>query len=330
MKNGLLLINLGTPRAASKSAVFSYLRELLSDKRIVDLPSLCRQLLIYGIILPLRVKQVAKAYQAIWTAEGSPLLVHSRQLKNKLQSRLGDTWKVTVGMRYGDPSLEQALTELEECEKLIILPLYPQYSSAASGSSIAKVLNLLAKKITLPSLIVLREFYQHPGFINAQAALLRPALADHDYFLFSYHGIPERHIHRGGCRQICHDSCLKLENPNLSCYKAQCHFTTQAIAKVLGLSPEKYGVAFQSRLGKIPWIKPYTDEFLTVLARKGIKRLAITCPSFVADCLETLEEIGMRAKKKWQQLGGEQLSLTPCVNDDELWVEGILNMIADD
>ncbi len=327
MKNGLLIINLGTPDAANKTAIRRYLREFLSDKWVIDLPAIVRYLLIYGIILPSRLQQVVQAYQAIWMDQGSPLLVHSRNLQNHLQTQLGNNWKVALGMRYGNPSISQALNELACCEKLTILPLYPQYSSAATGSAIEKTLKLLAKKNTFPSITLIRDFYLLPEFINAQANLLKSAIAHHDYFLFSYHGVPERQIIRGGCHQVCSDDCPPIDTHNQRCYKAQCHATARAIAKTLNLPQEKYGIAFQSRIGKSAWIRPYMEELLPLLAKKGIKRLAISCPSFVADCLETLEEIGLRAKKHWQQLGGEQLTLIPCVNDSKLWVKAILKLL---
>lgn len=330
MKNGLLLINLGTPDSPDIPAVRRYLREFLADRRVIDLPAPLRYLLLYCAILPFRPKRSAHAYQAIWTIEGSPLLIHSRNLQTKLQKHLGDTWRVALGMRYGNPSITSALKELSHCEHLTILPLYPQYSSATTGSSIEKTLNLLAAHKRLPSFTVIRDFYQYPGFINAQAALIKPHVAHHDYLLFSYHGIPERHIIHTECLQVCTKMCPSITPENRSCYRAQCYATTRELAKKLNLPEEKYAMAFQSRLGKTPWIKPYTDELLPELAKKGIKRLAVSCPSFAADCLETLEEIGIRAQKQWHQLGGEQLTLIPCVNDSELWVNSIPNLILSD
>ncbi len=231
-------------------------------------------------------------------------------------------------MRYGNPSLTSALEEVRHCTRLTILPLYPQYSSAATGSSIEKVLHLLAPQPVLPTLTIIRDFHDYPGFINAQAMLIQPHVADHDYVLFSYHGVPERHLLNTGCNKICAQSCPPIDENNQACYKAQCYATTRSIVKALNLSEEKYGIAFQSRLGKTPWIKPYIDEILPELAMKGIKRLAVSCPSFVADCLETLEEIGIRAQQQWQQLGGKKLTLIPCVNESELWITALVNLIT--
>jgi ferrochelatase len=327
MKNGLLLINLGTPDSPDSTAVRRYLAEFLTDKRIIDLPALLRYPLVYLSILPFRPKQTAKAYQAIWTEKGSPLLTHSINLQTKLAAQLGENWQVALGMRYGKPSIANALNELAGCRNLIILPLYPQYSSAATGSSIERVLQLIARKNTSPSLTIIRDFYQFSGFIDAQAALIKPYLAQADFLLLSYHGVPERHLKRTGCRQICDKDCLELNQNNHDCYKAQCYATTRALIKKLDLSAGQYATAFQSRLGKTPWIKPYTDEILPQLAQKGVKRLAITCPSFVADCLETLEEIGIRAREQWQELGGEQFTLIPCVNSSDLWVNSLVNLL---
>lgn len=326
MKQGLLLINLGTPDSPDVAAVRRYLHEFLTDRRVIDLPAPLRYLLVYGLILPFRPRSSARAYQEIWTEEGSPLMIHSQRLLAKLQDRLANTHHVALGMRYGKPSITTALQQLSACDQLTILPLYPQYSSSATGSSIEHVLTLLATQTTLPSLRVIRDFYQHPGFISAQAALIKPYLADHDYLLFSYHGIPERHLERGGCKPVCAGICPPIRDNNSSCYRAQCQQTSMALARDLNLTEGSYSSSFQSRLGKTPWIKPYTDFELPELVRKGVRRVAIACPSFVADCLETLEEIGIRAKTQWRELGGEELTLIPCVNDDDRWVEALAEL----
>ena len=328
MKNGLLLINLGTPDKADAPNVRRYLREFLADARVIDLPAPLRYLLLYTVILPFRPKTTAKAYQLIWTDQGSPLLANSQRLVASIEERLGNSCKVALGMRYGSPSIQTALNKLSDCDNLTILPLYPQYSSAATGSSLEKVLTLIGTQNTHPSLKIVRDFCQHPGFISAQAELIKPHLKTHDYLLFSYHGIPERHILKSGCAQVCQNSCPTINIRNTACYRAQCYQTTEALAKALDLSEDSYSVSFQSRLGKTPWIKPYTDFVLPELAQKGVKRLAVCCPSFVSDCLETLEEIGMRAREQWQKLGGEDLTLIPCVNNSPLWVDAIIDIAA--
>ncbi|GGI90140.1 ferrochelatase [Legionella impletisoli] len=326
MKKGLLLINIGTPKAPKPSDVRLYLREFLSDKRVVHLPALLRYILLYGIILPTRPKRSAKAYQAIWTKEGSPLLMHCETLTRKLQETLSDT-NIVLGMRYGKPSLESALDELADCEHIIILPLYPQYSSAATGSSLEKALQLIQRNAIIPSLTIIRDFHQHPAFIKAQAELIKPYIDDQDMILFSYHGVPENHLLRGSCKSLCSQGCSIDSSQNPSCYRAQCLRTTEAIAKQLELSSTTYLTSFQSRLGKTRWIEPYTDKVLVELAEQGVKKLAVTCPSFVADCLETLEEIGIQAQAQWQKLGGETFTLIPCLNANEAWVEAITQII---
>lgn len=323
-KKGLLLINIGTPDSFDVRAVRRYLREFLSDKRVIDLPIIFRYLLLYCFILPFRPQKSAHAYQAIWTEQGSPLLYYSQQLCDKLQKKLGDNYHVVLGFRYGTPSIGEALEQLKTCEQITILPLYPQYSSAATGSSIEKALQLLASKTVFPSIHVIRDFYQKLEFIHAQTQLIKPYLSDADYVLFSYHGLPERQLSKAGCQTVCHDQCPTSRATN-GCYRAQCFETSRLLSESLQLTA--FGTAFQSRLGRTPWIKPYTDEVLQTLANKKIKRLLIACPSFVTDCLETLEEIGIRAKQQWLELGGEQLILVPCLNDHDLWVHAIQLLI---
>ncbi len=325
MKQGLLLINIGSPEAPDTPAVRRYLREFLADKRVNDLPTPLRFLLLYAFILPFRPARSAHAYQAIWTQNGSPLIHHSDALRRKLQARLGEACKVVLGMRYGQPSISTACEQLQSCEHITVLPLYPQYSSAATGSAIEKVLQVLARNPVFPSITIIRDFYHHPAFLHALAVQIKPYITHHDYVLFSYHGLPEHHLQKSGCKRVCVDACPPISLVNQSCYRAQCQQTTALLANALGLTD--YGTSFQSRLGHTPWIKPYTDAMLMDLAARGIKRLAIACPSFVADCLETLEEIGIRAQAQWLQAGGEALTLIPCMNASDAWVEACLQII---
>jgi ferrochelatase len=326
MKKGLLLINLGTPDAPDTSAVRRYLREFLADKRVITLAAPLRYLLLYCFILPFRSSRTAHAYQTIWTPRGSPLRYHSQALVDQLQKHLGSQYKVALGMRYGHPSIKDALLELKPCEKITILPLYPQYSSAATGSSIQHVLEAMSPQTILPSIDVIRDFHNHPAYIDALTASIKPYIPNHDYVLFSYHGVPEAHLHQGGCETICPMNCPSTTINDKGCYKAQCQETTALTAQQLGLNQGNYSMAFQSRLGKLPWIKPYTDEILKELRDKGVKRLAVACPSFVTDCLETLEEIGVRLKEQWLHMGGETLTCIPCLNDNEQWLSAILKI----
>ncbi|MDP3560605.1 MAG: ferrochelatase [Legionellaceae bacterium] len=330
MKKGLLLINLGTPSNPDSTSVRRYLREFLADKRVIELPAALRYLLLYGVILPFRTGKTTHAYQAIWTKNGSPLRYLSELLRTKLQNQLGEKYTVALSMRYGEPNLLNALNQLKSCEEITVLPLYPQYSSAATGSSIEHVLHTIKSERIFPSLHILRDFYQHPAFIEAEVELIRPFLADHDHLLFSYHGLPERHIQQSGCETVCTNACPapSQSNTNLACYRAQCFQTSHLIAEQLQLTPNRFSTGFQSRLGRTPWITPYIDTLLPQLAQQGIKRLAVACPSFVTDCLETLEEIGMRAGIAWQKLGGEKLTLIPALNDNDRWVDAIIRIIT--
>lgn len=326
MKTGILLINLGTPRAPDIRAVRQYLAEFLSDPLVIDVPWLLRMIILYGLILPFRPRQSAKAYQAIWTDKGSPLLVNSQKFASQLQQHLGDSFHVSLGMRYGEPALEKAIAELKaaHCEKLVILPLFPQYSGAATQSALQKAQQLVADwniKVR-----VINYFYHHPAYQQAIASVVTRywQASDAEFLLFSYHGLPERQLAKSGCKlQQCDriQNCL-LQQPDLShCYRAQCFATTAAIVKRMQLAQNQYQSSFQSRLGKAKWIQPYTDKILEDLYQRGIKKLMVVCPAFVADCLETLEEIGLRLKAQWLSLGGTSLELVPCLNAEPEWID---------
>lgn len=327
MKKGLLLINLGTPDSTNSPDIKRYLRQFLSDKRVIDIPKILRYLLVYGVIVPFRSKNTAHAYQSIWTSQGSPLRVYSQELATSTQQHLGNEYQVALGMRYGSPSIKQALDELKSCHEISILPLYPQYSSAATGSSIEEVMRILSQKETIPSLHVIRDFYHHPAYIASQSEVIQNHLNKEYHLLFSYHGIPERHITKGGCKTVCSKSCPSISLNIQACYRAQCFETSHLLAQKLKLNPQQYTTAFQSRLGKTPWIKPYTDKVLSELIERGTQRLAVACPSFTVDCLETLEEIGMRLKEQWIDLGGKEFILIPCLNTDKHWVEAIAQLV---
>lgn len=328
MKNALLLINLGTPSSPETADVRSYLAEFLSDKRVIDLPAVIRYILLYTVILPFRPKQSAKAYQSIWTEHGSPLLCNSQALADKLHLALGHEWQVAVAMRYGQPGIERALDSLAHCDQLYILPLYPQYASASSGSSIEKVFSVLKEQKHQPTIHIISEFYKHPAFIQSLVVIIKPYLSKVEHILFSYHGVPQRQIAKSGCPLCCESACPVIHEANKSCYKAQCYETTRQVVANLGLDETQYSHAFQSRLGKTAWIKPYTDERLIELAKRGIKKIAIACPSFVCDCLETLEEIAIQAQEQWLSLGGESLSLIPCLNDNDTWVDAVIDIVG--
>jgi ferrochelatase len=330
-KIGVILINLGTPDNASPRAVYRYLTQFLNDPRVIDLSGMLRWILTNLIIVPFRYKKSAEAYHQIWTDAGSPLLTNSLNLSNALASQLGAAYQVVLGMRYGNPSIESALVKLKDCEHIIAIPLFPQYSSAATGSAIQNFLEHISKQWNIPKLYITNDFYNDPGFIDAYIDRIKESVAGKNvsHFVFSYHGLPERHITKSECRSSCGhvDACPKIDATNAYCYRAQCYETSRLLATGLQLNPDQYTVTFQSRLGRTPWIKPYTDLVLPDLHQKGIKNISVVCPSFVADCLETLEEINIRARADWNQLGGNEFIFVPCVNDHPRWVAALVDMV---
>lgn len=321
MTTGLLLINLGTPASPHPRDVARYLREFLMDSRVVDIPWLARWILVNLIIVPFRAKKSAAAYQKIWTENGSPLLHISQKLTKKVQERLGVEYKVVLGMRYGQPSIASAVEKLKNCEKIIVFPQFPQFAQASTGSALAETKKQLAKYISSAPIVEIKDFYADPGFIKAQADLI-PQQAD--YVLFSYHGLPICQIEKiAHCAKMC-DRKNSCSTRNENCYRSHCFVTTQAIAQQLKLRAEHYSTSFQSRLGNTPWIEPFTDVVLPELIKKGVKNLTVLCPSFTVDCLETLEEINIRAREQWRNLGGENFYYVPCVNDTSLWVDAVV------
>lgn len=313
-RTGILLINLGTPSQPSVKAVRAYLKEFLSDPRVIEIPYVFRWLLLRLFILPFRSSKSTAAYSEIWQEGGSPLLVNSLQLQKELQLALGANYQVELGMRYGQPKLHEAFLALQhhDIENIIVIPLFPQYSSAVSGSALQLVFELAAKFKVMSNMKVISNFFKHEIYIDSLAASLKPYLQQpYDYLLMSYHGLPER----------------QMINPGISCYRTQCVQTSSFLAEKLGLADNHWSVSFQSRLGKLPWIKPYTDEVLVELRQKGVTKLLVCCPSFVVDCLETLEEIGIRARQQWLQLGGTSLELIPCLNAAPHWVQALKTIV---
>lgn len=330
-KQAILLINLGTPDHCTPRAVRRYLKEFLNDPRVVHLPWFIRWFLINLVIIPFRYKKSTHAYQQIWTKEGSPLLINAYKLQEELQKKVGDAYRVVTGMRYGNPSIASALEQIRDCERLIVIPLFPQYSSAATGSAIENVMRGLIKKHNIPEVVIKNHFYDDPFFVNAVAEQIRAVTCNHriDRFIFSYHGLPEHHLPKSECRALCDriNACPVISDENAFCYRAQCFATSRLLAETLSLKETDYVVSFQSRLGRTSWIKPYSDELLQLLRQEEVKNIAVVCPSFVADCLETLEEINIRLREQWKSLGGENFILVPCVNDSALFVEGLVGLL---
>jgi ferrochelatase len=337
VRKGLLLINLGTPDAPETGAVRRYLREFLSDPRVLDMSPLGRFFLLNFVILPLRPSKSAHAYRAIWTPEGSPLLVHSRALEAAVRERLGGEYVVALGMRYGNPSIPAALEALkaQDVRELVVCPLYPQQAASTTGSSLAHTYATLGEGWEVPPVWVVPPFHDHPAFLDAFAAVGHEAIAAAraDHVLFSFHGLPERQVRKSDpTGQHCLASatcCDALSRVNRTCYRAQCFATARALAQRLGLAPEGFSVSFQSRLGRVPWVRPYTDEVLPQLAQRGVRRLAVMSPAFVADCLETLEELAIRAREQFLGLGGEELTLVPSLNTTPLWVEAVVRLVRE-
>lgn len=338
---GVLLVNLGTPDAPQTPEVRRYLREFLSDPRVIDINPVGRWLLLNLIILPTRPARSAEAYRAVWTKEGSPLLVHGRALAEGVQGALDahapNRFVVRLAMRYGNPSIPDVVGELlkMDLERLVVVPLFPQYSSAASGSALERVMNEVSAAWNVPPVDTFDAFYDAPAFIEGFRDVAAPVLAEFqpDHVLFSYHGLPERQVKKsdttGRHCLASADCCNTIAAANRYCYRAQCVATTNALARALNLSASQVSFSFQSRLGRTPWIKPYTDLVLPELAARGVKKLAVFSPAFVADCLETLEEIAIRAREQWRSLGGEDLRLVPSLNAHPTWVRGLSQMILD-
>jgi protoporphyrin/coproporphyrin ferrochelatase len=334
-KTGVLLVNLGTPNSPMNKDVYRYLIEFLTDKRVMDLPWLKRQLLVRGVIVPSRYRQSAKAYQQIWTKDGSPLMVYSRKVQQLLQIALGKEFKVELAMRYQQPSIQEGIDSLlkESIDHLIILPLFPQYASASTGSVNQKVLEILSGYQVIPKITLINQFSTHPGFIDAFCTLSKPYnIETYDHIIFSFHGLPERHLlkadNNGKCLKSM-DCCSSITSSNKDCYSAQCFATANAISKKLHIPKEKFTVSFQSRLGKDPWIQPYTSSLIQKLAKLQKKRVLVFCPAFVCDCLETIFEIGVEYAEEFKHAGGECLDLVPGLNDHPAWIEALRIIILD-
>lgn len=333
---GVLLVNLGTPDALNSSAVSRYLRQFLMDPHVIDIPFIARWPLVNLAIVPTRTKKSLEAYSKVWRRNGSPLMIESQELHKKVEGLLGPKTQTLLAMRYGNPSIEQALLTFEKSQvkNIKVVLLYPQYASSSTGTAIEEVERVKqAKKLSL-TFDFFHTFYDESGFISSWKDVFNShkfLLSSFDHFVMSFHGLPERHIkklEKGAPFCLTDPNCCekwqtegKKNSPQ--CYRAQCFITAHLIAKELTIPKEKYTVTFQSRLGRTPWIQPFTDMVIPELAKKGYKRLAVFCPSFVADCLETLEEIRLRAAESFIEAGGEKLELVPSLNANEMWAKTV-------
>lgn len=324
-KIGVLLAQLGTPDAPTPQALRRYLRQFLSDQRVVDYPPLLWKLVLHGIILRTRPAKSAKLYQRIWTDEGSPLLIYSEKQVAGLQKQLGDEYHVVLGMTYGNPSIANALQELEDTgiDRVLVFPLYPQYScsttasvyDAVSAATIGRPNWLpFRRKRRIPTLRFVPPYYDHPAYINALKTRLADSMSafDVDRILFSFHGVPQRYVKTG--------------DP----YAEQSKETAQLLADALNLDDEHWQVTFQSRFGPEPWLQPYTDKTLEALPKRGVERVLVACPGFTTDCLETLDEIGHEAAETFEEAGGHELQLVPCLNDHPDWIAAMTQIVREE
>lgn len=330
MKKGVLLVNLGSPDSFQVKDVRRYLREFLSDPRVLDVWWV-RNIILNLFILPRRPAKSAEAYQKIWTDKGSPLIVITENLCKKVQSQTG--LHVEIAMRYGNPSIQAGLKNLKKrgCRDILVIPLYPQYAMSTTETVIEKCLEVQKKYYPELKLQFEPPFYNHPDFIRILSQSIKNQLPEsYDMLLFSYHGIPERHIYKTDKTGQCQigNCCLeKGLEAHQRCYRHQCFETTELVCNAAHLDTEKVKLTFQSRLGSDPWLKPFTDETLESLAKKGVKNIAVAAPAFVADCLETLEEIAMEGKHIFMENGGESFTYISCLNDDDVWAEWLAKRI---
>jgi len=333
-KTGVLLVNLGTPDSPNPRDVYRYLIQFLTDERVVDIPWFKRQCLVRGLIVPRRYRDSARSYAEIWKETGSPLLYYGQRVEQLLQEKLGDGYQVVLAMRYQNPSIESGLNALKECQDLVVLPLFPQYASASTGSVHQEVMRLISKWPIIPQLHFINSYPQETKMIETFCLnASKYPLDEYDHILLSFHGLPERQLIKADRHQYCLKSsscCHSLNEKNAFCYAAQCFATAKAIREKLDISQDMATVCFQSRLGKEPWIQPFTTDILKQLAQQGKKKVLVFCPSFVADCLETTYEILVENCEEFLQLGGERLDLVESLNDHPLWIESLADMVRKD
>ncbi len=332
-KTGVLLVNLGTPDSPSVADVRKYLREFLMDNRVIDIPYILRFLLVNFIIAPFRGPKSAKIYQELWTDRGSPLKFYGHEVEGLLQTSLGADFKVILAMRYQSPSIKLALDQFKNSsvKKIVVLPMFPQYASASTGSVHEAVMNEIKNWELIPELKFIDAYPTDVNFIKAFTEIGKQYIAakDYDHYVFTYHGLPERQITKSDCTGKCIQDitcCDTLHEGNRLCYRAQCFATTRELVKSLEIPEGKYSVTFQSRLGKDPWIKPYTDFLIKDLPGMGKKKVLAFVPSFVSDCLETTIEVGEEYKELFEEHGGETWDMVPSLNAHPMWVETLKNM----
>lgn len=331
---GILIVNLGTPNSPSKKDVKKYLGEFLMDKYVVDLPLLLRSILVKGIILNTRPKKSAEAYKKVWTEQGSPLLFHSENLVNKLKNNFSNP--IELAMRYGEPSIRNGLKKLIEkgCDDILVVPLYPQYAMSTTQTVNEKVIEeaqLLNKSINLS---FVPPFYNHPAYLKVLTEKIKTKLKPNSYVLFSYHGIPVRHLYKTTpteSHKKQYNNCCEIgTETSQKCYLHQSLEISKAVVTSLQLNDNQYETAFQSRLGKDPWLEPAAADRFEKLPQEGKKDILVVTPSFVSDCLETVEEIGLEGKEDFLKNGGENFDRVNCLNDDEQWANALTEIIQNE
>jgi len=334
-KKGVLLVNLGTPDSPSTADVRKYLNEFLMDERVIDVNPVLRTMLVKGVIVPFRGPKSAKLYREIWSeTTGSPLMHYSLLQQSLLQDKLGEEYHVELAMRYQSPSIESALQKLKDSqvESIRVIPLFPHYASASSGSVLQKVMELVSTWQTIPHISFVNSFHDNELMIKVfaeNAEKYQPESYDH--ILFSFHGLPQRQLmksdHSGVHCLKAVNCCSTLTDNNKFCYSAQCHHTARLISEQLSIPESKFTVCFQSRLGKDPWVQPYTSVVIEELAKKGFKRLLVFCPAFVADCLETVYEVTVEYGEEFKKLGGEHVQLVESLNSHPLWIDALEGLV---
>jgi ferrochelatase len=324
---GVLLVNLGSPDSPAVGDVRRYLREFLMDGRVLDAPWPIRFGIVHLAILPRRPHQSAEAYASIWTSEGSPLVVTSRRVAAELQARV--PVPVELAMRYQNPAIPDAVARLaaQGVQRVLLIPMFPHYAMSSYETAVERVRECVADRSGM-TLDVLPPYYEDPDYIAALVASARSHLdAGYDRLLFSFHGVPERHLRKSDpthAHCLARTDCCEVESPaHRTCYRHQCFRTVAAFVRAAGVAEGQYAVAFQSRLGRDPWLRPYTDHELVRLAREGVRRLVVLCPAFVSDCLETIEEIGMRGRETFLEAGGQDLVRVPCLNEHPAWIAAL-------
>ncbi len=331
-KTGVLLVNLGTPDSPSVPDVRKYLFEFLNDPRVIDLPWLLRKFLVNIIIVPFRAPKSAKIYQQLWTKDGSPLIIYGNSVKEKLQNALGNEFEVELAMRYQNPGLNYVLEKMrqKQYQEIIVIPLFPQYASATTGSVAEKIMKIINKWWVIPEIKISGQFFDNEDFINSFAVRAKQYnIEEYDHVLFSFHGLPVRQVdkvHLNGKHCADYNCESEMNENNKLCYRAACYATTRLLTSKLKIPKDKYTVCFQSRLDK-NWLEPFTDKVIIQKAKEGAKKLLVFSPAFVADCLETIVEIGIEYKKLFEEHGGEKVQLVESLNDHPLWIDALKNLV---